>query len=64
MNQAVKKANKIFSKKICEFKQKYLLLHSVTKKADMSIIHLVLALMNAYYKNWGIWSHPHNQKVI
>ena len=48
MNQAVKKANKIFSKKICEFKQKYLLLHSVTKKANMSIIHLVLTPMNAY----------------
>lgn len=58
MNQAVKKANKIFSKKICEFKQKYLLLHSVTKKADMSIIHLVLALMNAYYKTGEFGAIP------
>lgn len=58
MNQAVKKANKIFSKKICEFKQKYLLLHSVTKKADMSIIHLVLTPMNAYYKTGEFGAIP------
>lgn len=64
MNQAVKKVNKIFSKKICSFEKECLLLQIVNKKADMSIIHLVLTPMNAYYKNWGIWSHPHNQKVI
>lgn len=64
MNQAVKKVNKIFSIKICSFEKECLLLQIVNKKADMSIIHLVLALMNAHYKNRGIWSHPHNQKVI
>lgn len=62
MNQAVKKANKIISKKICSFEKECLLLQIVNKKADMSIIHLVLTPMNAYYKTGEFGAIPTTKK--